>query len=156
MATISKRIYIPLSAPKWGPTPCYCRGQVSLKIEETIAKLVRGSIFCLRNVILSFCTYPSLGSKPLSYDRVFGLLVSPIPSSPRMLQGSDRGVSSSLWSLSLKHFFDKTKGLSRATFFHNGCMNYKATMTNSTKTKNNVSKTKNTFSYQFRYRLLDL
>ena len=59
-------------------------------------KLVRESIFCFRNVILSFCTYPSLGSEPSSYDRAFGLLVSPTSLEPPHIAGFRSRVGSSL------------------------------------------------------------
>ena len=48
-----------------------------LKIEETIVKLVGESVFCFRNVILSFHMYPFLGSEPSLYDHAFDLLASP-------------------------------------------------------------------------------
>ena len=50
-------------------------------------KLVRESVFCFRNVILSFYMYPSLGSEPSSYDHVFGLLVSPTSLEPPHVVG---------------------------------------------------------------------
>ena len=51
-------------------------------------KLVRESIFCFRNVILSFfCTYPFLGSEPSSYDCAFGLLASPTSLEPPRVVG---------------------------------------------------------------------
>ena len=67
-------MYIPLSAPEWDPTPCRCWGQVSLKIEETIAKLVGETVSYFRNVILSFCMYP--------FPRIWAIVLWPRIRSP--------------------------------------------------------------------------
>ena len=120
--TISERIYIyTLISSRVRPTLCQCWGQVSLKIEETIAKLVRESIFCFINVILSFCTYPSLGSEPSSYDHAFGLLASPTSlEPPHVARVWSRGQLVFVIVIPQAFFLIKTEGLSRATFFLDG------------------------------------
>ena len=59
-------------------------------------KLVEESVSCFRNVILSFHTYHSLGSKPLFCDLAFGLLTSPTFLKPPRIVGVRSRVGSSL------------------------------------------------------------
>ena len=51
-----------------------------------------------------------------SHGRVFGLFVSPIPPEPLRVAGVRSRDRLVLQSFSLKCFFDKTEGLSRAMF----------------------------------------
>ena len=56
---VSERVYIyPYQPPSETRPLAVAGGQVSLKIEERIAKLVGESVSCFKNFILSFCMYP--------------------------------------------------------------------------------------------------
>ena len=71
-------------------------------------------------LFLVFVHTPSLGSKPSSYDHAFDLLVSPTSlETPHVAGVRSRGQLIFVIVIP-QAFFDKTEGLSHATFFLDG------------------------------------